>query len=199
MTLGDRDGAHLLAFLMFKFKKTYIFITCLVVILAVWGAISRKGLISQIGHMGPISPISKESLVARESLSPGTELAYTDPAGAFSFGYFAPYALTFITDTAGDTLLLQDNGKGIQIYISDYTLKAPLSASLVKKELAGTLSNLKDITMPGGFPAVTFSTKTPAGEVWDVWFVQGEMLYQITGDPDTNKLLKKVVESFRFE
>lgn len=181
-------------------KHTIILIVLVLGVCGIWYVVSGRAPSSEPDER-------KVPFLGTTPTKVGTEINYTDPTGAFSFGYFAPYVLTFLADTTGDTLLLQENGKGIQIYISDYTLKSPLTASIVKKELQSergeTLSNLKDITMPGGFPAVTFSSKTAAGEaggtVWDVWFVQDQMLYQITADPNTDDLLKKLVETFTFE
>jgi hypothetical protein len=126
-------------------------------------------------------------------------LSYTHPDLGFTISYPGNYKITDLADDQGETILLQDNGKGAQVYISDFAGK-DFNSALVRSELGEKLNNLKDIVMPGGFNAVSFSGQDKAlGEVWDVWFVQNGKLYQITSEPGQEKLLKSLVESFKFE
>jgi len=129
-------------------------------------------------------------------------LSYTHPDLGFTISYPGNYNISNLADDQGETILLQDNGKGAQIYISDFSATEEFNSALVRRELAQEkLENLKDIVMPAGnFNAVSFSGKDPSlGEVWDVWFVQNGTLYQITSQPGQEKLLKSLVESFKFE
>lgn len=184
-------------------KKYILIIICIVVAVGLWGAITRKGFvgrISQIGLIRPIGPIDPSD----QKLPDGTEQTFTSPSGDFSFNYVAPYALSRLDDGGGEIFLLQNAGSGVQVYVTDFTDGGTFNATKVKKELQANangdvLGNFQDIQMPGGFPAVTFSTKLSNGEGWDVWFVQDKTLYQITADPKHETLLKKLVETWRFE
>lgn len=128
-------------------------------------------------------------------------LSYTHPDLNFSFKYPGNYKLANLADDQGETILLQDNGKGAQIYISEFTADADFNSALVRQSLSNEkLENLKDIQMPNGFNAVSFSGKDASlGEVWDVWFAHSGKLYQITGQPGHDRLLKSLVESFKFD
>jgi len=129
-------------------------------------------------------------------------LSYTHPDLGFTISYPGNYAISKnMADDQGETILLQNNGKGAQIYISDFS-GSEFNSAIVRRELAQEkLNNLKDIVMPAGnFNAVSFSGKDPAlGEVWDVWFVKNGKLYQITSQSGQDQLLKSLVESFKFE
>lgn len=130
---------------------------------------------------------------------PTQPLSYTHPDLNFSFEYPGNYKLANLQDEQGETILLQNLGRGAQIYISSFSGKE-FNASVVRQNLSNEkLENLKDIAMPGGFNAVSFSGKDQSlGEVWDVWFVAGGKLYQITSQPGHDALLKTLVESFKF-
>lgn len=144
----------------------------------------------------------KQNTEGEMVLKDGTELKYTSPNGDFSFDYFAPYVLTKLEDQMGETLLLQNNGSGIQIFITDWDPKNVLNSVLVKKELGSSgeqISGLEDVGMPAGFKAVKFLTQTNSGETLDVWFTNESTLYQITVLDGHEKLLKKLVDTWKFE
>lgn len=172
--------------------KHYILSTVLIAIIVfgIWKVVVKKDTSQEV--------LSSESNTV-VALDPDTDLIFTDPEGKFSFGYISPYEITRVEDGVYEAFLIQIDGSGIQVYVTDFVDSGVFNAARVKKEVVGSLQNLQDIEMPGGFPAVTFSTKTAQGDEWDVWFVAGERLYQITADPGTDTLLKKVVESWRFE
>ncbi len=160
---------------------------------ALWVAAGSQGSSGPVGHM------NSESFSVDQTLPAGTELVFDDPAGVFSFAYSAPYEMSRIEDGFSETLLVQHERKGVQVYMTDFVNAGVLNAARVKREVGGNLNNLQDIQMPGGFPAVTFSTKNAEGDVWDVWFVYDQTLYQITADPRQDKILKKMLETWQFE
>lgn len=133
--------------------------------------------------------------------SPSESLSYAHPDGDFTFDYLPQYQISQLEDDQGETLLLQNNGHGLQVYISDFPANTELNSNLVRRELSGQqLDNLKDIVMPGGFNAVSFSSKDASlGNIWDVWFTRNGKFYQITSQSVHDEVLKKVVESLKFE
>jgi hypothetical protein len=140
------------------------------------------------------------------NISPGEQtadvfLTFSHPDLNFSFDYPAKYKISLLDDGRGQTVLIQEQGRGAQVYISDFAVKDDFNSGFVRQQLAGQkLNNLLDIALPGGFKAVSFlSHDESLGEIWDVWFVKDDNLYQITSQPGQDELLKKIVESFRFE
>ncbi len=176
--------------------KKYILISVFIIGSIVLWSVSRPG---SVGQADPVSSTDSPT----QTLPDGTEQIFVDPNGNFSFSYDAPYILTRVEDGTYEAVLVQKEGSGLQVYITDFVDSGVFNAARVKKEVGGNLQNLQDIEMPGGFPAVTFSTRTSQGDEWDVWFVAGQgsakTLYQITVDPGHDGVLKKLVESWRFE
>ncbi len=150
----------------------------------------------------PSDPVRSAEGGATDQQSNGASiLSYTHPVLGFMFSYPGNYKVSNLADDQGETVLIQDNGKGTQIYITDFTAKVDFNSALVRNELKGQkIENLKDIVMPAGFNAISFSSSDAfIGQAWDVWFVQNKKLYQITSQAGHDALLKSLVESFKFE
>lgn len=132
---------------------------------------------------------------------------FTHPDLGFSFRYPADYKLTIVEEGEAENILVQKNGKGLEIYVSAY--EGPrVSASLIQKEITDVkVENLNDIEMPNGILAVAFSYLDPSlGQVWNVWFSlestnsgRSQKLYQITAQAGEDEALKLLVESLTFE
>lgn len=174
----------------------------IIIILAVVGLVAYRSYLSNRSNTSYEPNQSNGTNQANKSNgtnAPTDLLSYTHPELGFGFNYPGNYEISDLADDQGETILLQNNGKGAQVYISDFAGQ-DFNSALVRSELGEKLNNLKDIVMPGGFNAVSFSGQDKAlGEVWDVWFVQNGKLYQITSQPGHEKLLKSLVESFKFE
>lgn len=189
----------------FDWKKYFPYIFLVLVLVGV-GVIylinknSPNGLFNGNKDANSQNGTTNEAQNNKPLSDPNQILSYTHPDLGFTISYPGNYVISNLADDQGETVLLQNNGKGAQIYISDFSGN-DFNSGVVRQNLSGEkLENLKDIVMPGGFTAVSFSGKDPSlGEVWDVWFVQNDKLYQITSQPGQDKLLKSLVESFKFE
>lgn len=172
-----------------------------ILVLAAAGAVAYKSYPSYMANRTNITDkTNKKDEVGQAGTSSTEPLSFTHPELGFTINYPAYYNITDLAEDRGETILLQNDGRGAQIYISDYKSQEQFNSALVRRELSGqTLENLKDIAMPGGFSAVSFSGKDESlGKVWDVWFVNNGKLYQITSEPNQDALLKSLVESFKF-
>jgi hypothetical protein len=125
---------------------------------------------------------------------------FKHPNLGFSFNFPNDYTQTQLEDDAGETILLQKNSRGAQIYISDFSADVTFNSQLVKKELSGEkIDNLKDINMAGGFSAVSFSSSDPSlGDTLEVWFEREGKLYQITAQSGNDTLLQFITDSWKF-
>ena len=184
--------------------KKYLLYRLIVIIFAIVGTVTYKSYSSNRPNKpSEINESNKTNLTNTPTDSGASSelFSYAHPELGFSFNYPGNYQISNLADDQGETILLQDNGKGAQIYISDFVSKEEFNSAMVRRELGqDKLNNLKDIAMPGGFNAVSFSGQDKAlGEVWDVWFVKNGKLYQITSQPGQEKLLKSLVESLKFE
>lgn len=177
-----------------KNKKISIIMVCIALAGGVWYVSTRT---SQ--RVLDTSADRAQEEVVDADLPQDTLMYFTHPLKNFSFAYDSTYTLSRFEDSLGETILLQKNNSGIQIYSSEFTAGGVLSASRIKKEIGSTVRYAQDIEMPAGFKAVTFSTTSAGGEVWDVWFVKDKILYQITAEPGHDTLLKQIVENWNFE
>ncbi len=176
-----------------KYKKISIIVLCVAVAGGVWYASTQT---TQKIH--DVFVDTKDGDTASD-VPVDAIMYFTHPLKNFSFAYDSAYTLSSFDDGVGETILLQKQSSGIQIYSTEFTAGGTLSASRLKKEIGSMVGFAKDIEMPGGFRAVTFSTASTRGEVWDVWFVKDKILYQITAEPGHDALLKQIVETWSFE
>jgi len=179
-------------------KSKYILIVVILAVIAFGFAFYRRGSNEKNGNNAVETPVSINENVEKKSDKINI---FKHPSLSFSFEYLSNYNLSQLGDGAGETILVQKDGQGAQVYISDFLAEVVFNAQLVKQELAGEkMDNLKDISMFGGFPAVSFSSSDPSlGDTLEVWFVRGEKLYQITAQAGRGELLKTLAESWRFE
>ncbi len=175
------------------YKKISIVLVCVALGGGVWYA-STQTTHKNSGELVDTSDDDKKTDTPVDAVT-----YFTHPLKNFSFAYDSSYTLSRFEDPVGETVLLQKEGTGIQIYSTEFTAGGTLSAARLKKEIGSTVGYAKDIEMPAGFKAVTFSTTSSDGEVWDVWFVKDKILYQITAEPGQDALLKQLVETWNFE
>ncbi len=123
---------------------------------------------------------------------------FTHPDLGFDFFYPPEYTLTILNDGFGESILIQKDGRGLQLYITDFS-GTTFNSYLVKKEITDVkLENVTDIELPSKIGAVSFSYKDPSlGEVWNVWFVKDKKLYQMTSQVGHDEALKMFVETFK--
>ncbi len=162
-------------------------------IVGVW-YVSTQFIQKNTGELVDTKDVDKKIDASEDAL-----IYFTHPLKNFSFAYDSSYTLSRFEDPSGETILLQKEGTGIQVYGTEFTAGGTLSAARLKKEIGSTVGYAKDIEMPAGFKAVTFSTASAEGDVWDVWFVKDKVLYQITAEPGHDALLKQIVETWNFE
>lgn len=123
---------------------------------------------------------------------------FTHPDLDFSFFYPPKYYLTIIDDGVGESILIQKDGSGMEIYITDF--EGVINSNSVKKDITDVkLENLMDINLPSGISAVSFSYKDSSlGEVWNVWFVKNKKIYQVVGQSGNDDVLKMFIQTFSF-
>lgn len=153
------------------------------------------------GKRADFSDLPKEVAQNVKKISNSKNI-FEHPTLAFSFEYLSEYSITELNDDGGGTILLQKNGKGTQIYITDfYYSDLNFNAEFVKKELEGEkVSDLKDIMAKGNFSAVSFASSDPSlGDTLEIWFVKDSKLYQITTQLGNEKLAETVIDSWKFQ
>lgn len=170
-------------------KKKIIIILVLVILLSIGFFLYQKGGLRNIN-------LSSEDKKEEVSTDPKN---FTHPDLGFDFFYPPEYTLTILNDGFGESILIQKDGRGLQLYITDFS-GTTFNSYLVKKEITDVkLENVTDIELPSKIGAVSFSYKDPSlGEVWNVWFVKDKKLYQITSQAGHDEALKMFVETFKF-
>lgn len=145
-------------------------------------------------NIGDLISENKKGEISNESQN------FTHPDLGFSFTYPPKYNLSIIDEALGESILIQKEGTGMQLYITDFS-GTSLNSSLVKRDITDVnLENVMDITLPSDIPAVSFSYKDVSlGEVWNVWFVKSKKIYQLTSQTGHDEALKMFVESIKFD
>lgn len=140
--------------------------------------------------------------IGTKSVSEKTEiLIFVHPTLGFSFDYPSSHTLSIVEDGFGESVLIQKDGKGMQLYVGEFEPNIKVDSALVARDLVGEkIESLLDIELPKAkIPAVSFASEsTSAGKVWDVWFSHSGYLYQVTCEEGEEELLKMFVESFSF-
>lgn len=128
-------------------------------------------------------------------------LVFVHPTLGFSFDYPSSHTLSIVEDGFGEGILVLREGKGMQVYISEVDTSVKVDSNTVRRDLAGEkIESLLDIELPKAkISAVSFASEHETmGRVWDVWFSQEGVLYQVTCEEGEEELLKMFVESFSF-
>ncbi len=141
--------------------------------------------------------ISKDQKVV---VDPKIPKNYTDPDLGFGFSYPGDYTSSVINDGDIKTILIQKDGKGMQLYVAPYD-GAVVSSLLIKREIKDVkVENLKDIESPNGIKATTFYyNDSSLGGVWNVWFSRDKKIFQLVAQADHEEAIKMFVETFVFE
>ena len=179
-----------------KYKKISIMVACAVLTGGLWYISTQTTQTAQNIH-DRLMDTEGDNTVS--DVPKDATTYFTHPFKNFSFTYDSGYTLSRFQDGSGEMILLQKEGSGIQVYNTQFTAGGSLSASRIRKEIGDEVTYAQDIEMPAGFKAVTFSTGSSKGEVWDVWFVKDKVLYQVTAEAGHDNLLKQIVETWSFE
>lgn len=130
---------------------------------------------------------------------------YENSQYGFSFNYPTNFAVNEFPEDESKTVLIIKNiqtGQTIQIYITAYDdPDFVINAERVKKDIPDLpFSNSADVIVGGKAKGVAFFSVNEAfgGETAEVWFADGENLYQATARAKDAKLLEEIIKSWRF-
>lgn len=129
--------------------------------------------------------------------SPSTYI-HTGPD--FKFDRPEGFGVSGFEDGEGETILVQKDGKGFQIFLSVLDEELEVTAERIKQDIPDIVfENPKQIEIDGA-PALYFESKDDAGlATQEIWFAKGQNLYQITSYPEFSSSLKEVTESWEWQ
>lgn len=126
---------------------------------------------------------------------------YTHPTLGLSLDYPDDWNMSSFDEGAGETLLFQKDGKGFQIYISEFS-GGQITTSQVKKDIKDA-ENVTDFDIgdgQNGQKAVKFYSKDETGKkTLEIWWSRNGQLYQLTGDTEKEKEIIEIVKSIKWE
>ncbi len=180
-----------------KIFKLKIFIAIVVIVLA--GA--------AIYYFAPRkikSLISSRSEQVGESLAPEVQgqKTYKNIKYGFSFGYPKEFTISEFTESNADVVLISDaKASGIfQISVSPWDEPGPITKERILKDIPGMAIADDKIISVGGISALSFRNKDKSGsETFEVWFVRGGNLYQISALSSFEGELLKILETWKFQ
>jgi len=183
-------------------KLKYILIIIILAVVIIFASYKWGSDKQNLNNIVPNQNLINENTLINENIEKKSDKIniFRSSDSSFSFEYLSNYKLSQLTDDVSESILIQENGRGLQIYITDFTANMVFNAKLVKQELVGEkINNLKDVNMPGGFPAVSFSSTDPSlGDTFEIWFVKAGKLYQITAEVNHQTLLQTLIDSWKF-
>ncbi len=125
---------------------------------------------------------------------------YASARHEFAVEYPGEFSVTSYDEGGpAETIVFQSGGRGLQVLVSGYAEKQPLTVEGIR-----TLQPLTEIDDPqevmiGGVPAVLFwSTTSELGKTGEVWFVRGGRMYAVTARASDDALLSQIMATWKF-
>lgn len=139
--------------------------------------------------------------------SPGTvgvmnETKLYQHHSGFTFQYPATFSVTaFSDDGEGEVVLVQNTERtvGFQIFSLPFDEKGPLTQERIQKDVPNiSMTDVVPISISGNDSGITFISNDGATPNREVWFIYKGYLYQILTPIGTQKLLERVLQTWRF-
>ena len=134
---------------------------------------------------------------------PGWE-GYAHPSLPFAFAHSKELVSNTFQDGESEIVLLQgsDPNQEIQIVARVFDEPGPLTVERIRRDVPEMVIDEPQNVFIGSaqIPALLFwSSDASLGRTREVWFVQGEYLYQVTTKAENDELLAGIMETWTFE
>ena len=150
-----------------------------------------------------ISRIKKfnSNSINKESADKG--VLYTSNKYGFSFRYPKGLILKeFNEGNESQTIVFQKLGDvelGFQIYIAPYTESTITGERILLDIPSGNIQDLREEQLTKGLLVATFISTDPfVGKTKEIWFIDGEYLYQATTFIDLDSWLTEIIKTWKF-
>ena len=147
----------------------------------------------------PISDIFSRFNRMAESGLPGSGQRYSHSEPDFSFNYPEGFGASGFEDGEGETILVQKEGRGFQIYITAIGEDLEITEEKINQDIPDLkIKNAKAVEI-GGATGLSFESEDGGLETKEIWFVKGQNLYQITSYPEFSDMTEGVAESWEWK
>jgi len=174
-----------------------------IIIALVIGLAAGGGIYALIDKSSSTAEISRIKEFNRESTD-NKSVLYTNDQYGFSLRY--PKGLIYKEFDEGggsQTIVFQKPGDaklGFQIYITPYTESTITGERILFDIPSGNVSNLEEIQLTEDLLVATFiSEDLFIGETKEIWFIDGEYLYQATTFVNLDTWLKEIISTWNFD
>lgn len=181
-------------------------ITVIIVILLVAGAAGysiyryRSYMPNKTDTSNSANTVKKSDVLTRTYLPSDLTLSYTHPSLGFTFKYPEGFKIGDLPDETGETILVQADGDGFQIYTRPLEQQVEITADLVKQDLPDmVVENSFQIDI-SGTRALVFDSQNESGEkTGEIWFWNNGTLYQISTPREFAKTLAEIIKTWQWE
>ena len=126
---------------------------------------------------------------------------YKSDQYGFSFGYPKEFKVSEFNESGADVILIRDAAANsvFQISVSPFDEPGPITKERILQDIPDMpIINDKEISV-GGLKALSFTNKNAALETFEIWFVHGGNLYQISAFPSFVGRLDKILATWKLK
>ena len=127
---------------------------------------------------------------------------YTHIDPAFSFEYPADFTISSFKDGEGETVLVKhpaDTKKEFQIYLSPQDEDFAVTKERIKQDAPEVVVDNPQTVSVDGTSGLFFASKSASmGATAELWFERAGWLYQITGYPESEGVMKGLAQTWKF-
>jgi hypothetical protein len=152
--------------------------------------------ISQQSSTGPDTPPSDCAQTSGDSCAEFSSSAY-------HFSLFHPQkqsVQTYDEGAGAQTITFQDvtDGSGFQIYVLPYTDTQVSEQRFKLDEPSGVRDSVREATVGGASGAAFYSKNAALGDTYEIWFIHGGYLYEVTTLKPLEQMLNSILATWRF-
>ncbi len=125
---------------------------------------------------------------------------YENGKYGFSFGHPKEFSISEFIEGDTDVILARDAAASsvFQVSVSPFDESGPITKERILKDIPDMrINNDKEISV-GGEKALSFTSKDASEETFEIWFVHGGNLYQISAFPSFGGELDKILATWKF-
>lgn len=130
----------------------------------------------------------------------GSDRVYRDPQGVFSLRYPKEFSIQEFFDEEKEIVIMGgSNRQGFQIVRSPFDEPAPLTPKRILEDLDILPQNPRDIEIDGALALSFYGYEEGFADTYEVWFIYGGYLYQITTYKEFEEKLREILGTWRFD
>ena len=192
-------NAIMLTIIKTKFFSRYLPLLLAVLLLGVFGFLVWKNFQKPPATQTPQNS-NFSSQTSPANLSNSDPVAYVHPDLGFSFNYPGDFKTASLYDDAGETVLIQKDGSGFQIYIRALEEETEITPQKISQDIPDmVVDNPFNIDIKG-VQALVFDSKSEAGDkTGEIWFTKDGNLYQITATLNYAPMLLEILKSWQWQ